>query len=39
VLALLGYEIVEGVRDANRIGEIRRVNLAPHSGGEMRIGP
>ena len=31
VLALLGYEIVEGKVDDERLGEIRRVNFAPRS--------
>lgn len=34
VLALLGYEIVEGFRDNDRIHEMRRINYAP---GKMQI--
>jgi len=30
VLALLGYEIVEGTVDDGRMRELRRVSYAPH---------
>ncbi len=31
VLALMGYELVEGSVDGRRIGEMRRVDYAPRS--------
>lgn len=32
IIALLGYELVEGKLDGDRMSEVRRVNFAPNSG-------
>jgi hypothetical protein len=36
ILALLGYEIVEGRLDRSGIAEVRRIDLAPHWTGNVR---